>query len=70
VPLLCDNESAVKIATNLIQYLGTNHIDICHHFIRDHLNKGDIKIDGIGTNEQLLDIFTKALDETRFLQAY
>ena len=33
--LLCDNENAVKIATN--------------HFLRDHVNKGDIKIDGIGT---------------------
>jgi len=56
----------VKTATNPIQHSRRNHIDICHHFIRDHLNKGDIKIDDIGTNEQLLDIFTEALDETRF----
>jgi hypothetical protein len=30
------------------------------------LNKGDIKIDGIGTNDQLADIFTKPLDEIGF----
>ena len=30
------------------------------------MNKGDIKIDGIGTNDQLADIFTKPLDENRF----
>ena len=30
------------------------------------MNKGDIKIDGIGTDDQLADIFTKPLDESRF----
>jgi hypothetical protein len=28
VPLLCDNESAVKIANNPVQHLRTKHIDI------------------------------------------
>ena len=64
--LLCDNESAMKIATNPVQNSRTKHIDIRHHFLRDHVNKGDIKIDGIGTYDQLADIFTKSLDEFRF----
>ena len=64
--LLCDNESAVKIATNLVQHSRTKHIDICHHFLRDHMNNGDIKIDGIDTDGQLADIFTKPLDESHF----
>ena len=50
--LLCDNGSAVKIATNPVQHSRTKHIDIPHHFLRDHVNKGDIKIDGIGTDDQ------------------
>ena len=29
------------------------------------MNKGDIKMDGIGTEDQLVDIFTKPLDENR-----
>lgn len=62
VPLLCDNEIAVKIATNPVQHSWTKHIDIRHHFIRDHINKGDIKIDGIGTDDQLAYIFNKPLD--------
>ena len=45
--LLCDNEITVKIATNPVQHSRTKHIDIRHHFLRDHVNKGDIKIDGI-----------------------
>ena len=64
--LLCDNESAVKIASNPVQHSKTKHIDIRHHFLRDHVNKGDIKMDGIGTEDQLADIFTKPLDENLF----
>ena len=64
--LLCDNESAVKIASNPIQHSRTKHIDIRHYFLRDHVNKRDIKMDGIGTEDQLEDMFTKPLDENRF----
>ena len=64
--LLCDNESATKIASNPIQHSRTKHIDIRHYFLRDHVNKGDIKMDGSGTEDQLEDIFTKHLDENRF----
>ncbi|XP_022682218.1 uncharacterized protein LOC101773699 [Setaria italica] len=45
VPLPCDNESAVKIATNPVQHSRTKHIDIRHHFIRDHQAKVDITIE-------------------------
>jgi hypothetical protein len=31
VPLLCDNESVVKIANNLVQHSCTKHIGIHHH---------------------------------------
>jgi hypothetical protein len=66
VPLLCDNESAIKMTQNPVQHTRTKHIDVRHHFIRDHQQKGDISIQGIGTEDQLADIFTKPLDETRF----
>ena len=42
VPLLCDNESAVKLANNLVQHSHTKHVDIHHHFPRDHVVKNDI----------------------------
>ena len=47
VPLLCDNESAVKIANNTVQHSRTKHIDIRHHFLRDHVAKGDIILEGV-----------------------
>ena len=68
VPLLCDNESAIKIANNLVQHSRTKHIDIRYHFLRDHVQKGDIDITHVGTDMQLADIFIKPLDEARFCQ--
>jgi hypothetical protein len=44
VPLLCDNESVIKIAYNPCEYYRTKHIDIRHHLFRDHAIKGDIVI--------------------------
>jgi hypothetical protein len=66
VPLLCDNESAIKIAYNPVQHTRTKHIEIRHHFIRDHVARGDIELSYVCTKEQLADIFTKPLDEARF----
>jgi hypothetical protein len=66
VPLLCDNESIIKIAYNPYEHYRIKHIDIRHHFLRDHVIKGDIEIFHVRTNEQLTDIFIKSLDERRF----
>ncbi|WVZ88666.1 hypothetical protein U9M48_035158 [Paspalum notatum var. saurae] len=66
VLLLFDNEIVVKLANNPIQHSRTKHIDIRHHFIRDHVAKGDILLRNVGTMELLADIFTKPLDESTF----
>lgn len=41
-------------------------IDICHHYIKVHQAKGDIKVESVGTDDQLADMFTKPSDEARF----
>jgi hypothetical protein len=69
VSLLCDNESAIKLTNNPIQLARIKHIDVRHHFIRDHQQKGDICIESVGTEDQLTHIFTKPLDEKKVLQA-
>ena len=63
VPLVCDNESAINIVENPKDHTRTKHIDIRYHFLRDHVEKGDIDIPHVGTDMQLADIFTKPLDE-------
>ena len=66
VPLLCDNESAIRMADNPVEHSLTKHIAIRYHFLRDHQQKGDIEISYINTKDQLADIFTKPLDEQTF----
>jgi hypothetical protein len=66
IPLLCDNEGAIKLADNPVNHSRTKHVDIRHHFLRDHQAKGDIDVQHVRTEFQLADIFTKPLDESRF----
>jgi hypothetical protein len=66
IPLLSDNESAIKLANNPINHSRTKHIDIRHYFLRDHEAEGDIAIHHVSTEKQIADIFTKPLDGSRF----
>jgi hypothetical protein len=66
IPLLCDNESAIKLANNPVLHKRSKHIDIRHHFLRDHVEKKDIVFEGVRTEDQLVDIFTKPLDKSTF----
>jgi hypothetical protein len=61
VPLMCDNTSAISVAKNPIFHKMMRHVERRHHFLRDHLEKGDIEMRYIDTERQLADIFTKLL---------
>jgi hypothetical protein len=47
-------------------YGRVKHIKVRHHFLRDHVEKGDIEIKYNDTKRQLADIFSKPLDVTHF----
>jgi hypothetical protein len=70
ISLLCDNESVIKIAYNPFEHFIIKHIDIWHHFLREHVIKGDIIISHVGTNDQLADIFTKSLNEKQLRELW
>jgi hypothetical protein len=40
VSLLCDNESAIRMADKPVEHSRTNHIVIQYHFLRDHQQRG------------------------------
>ena len=61
-----DNESATEFANNPVQHSRTKHINIRHHFLRDHVAGNDISFCGVHSKDQLADIFTKPLDESIF----
>ena len=62
IKIKCDNTSAINLSKNLIQHSRTKHIDIRHHFLRDHIQNSDISLEFIDINNQLADIFTKPLN--------
>lgn len=66
ISIFCDNTSAINIAKNPVQHKRTKHIDIRHHFRRDNVEKGHISIMFYSTEEQIADIFTKALSKEHF----
>ncbi|TLX70168.1 DDE-type integrase/transposase/recombinase [Labilibacter sediminis] len=66
IPIYCDSTSAISICHNPVQHSKTKHIDLRYHFIKDHVQEGNIEIHFIPTAEQLADVFTKALHETTF----
>ncbi|KAG2404657.1 Retrovirus-related Pol polyprotein from transposon RE1 Retro element 1 [Vigna angularis] len=68
IPLKCDNTSVINLTKNPIMHSRTKHIEIRHHFLRDHIQKGDCQIEYIDTLHQLADIFTKALPKDRFYE--
>jgi hypothetical protein len=42
VPLICDNTSAISVAKNPVFHKKMRHIERRHHFLRDHVENGDI----------------------------
>jgi hypothetical protein len=49
VPLMCDNTSAISVPKNPVFHKKMRHIVKRHHFLSDHIEKGDIEIRYIDT---------------------
>jgi hypothetical protein len=64
--ITCDNISVISLSKKLIQYSRTKHIEVRHHFLRDHMLKYDIVLEFVSTEHQLADIFTKSLGKDHF----
>jgi hypothetical protein len=66
VPLMCDNTNVISVVKNSVFHKKMRHVERIHHFLRDHVEKGDIKMRYIDTERQLANIFTKSIDSSRF----
>ena len=66
IPILCDSKSAIAISANPVQHSKTKHIDIRYHFLKHHVEEGNVEMYFVTSEFQLADLFTKALDEKIF----
>ncbi|KAL6506198.1 hypothetical protein OROGR_024379 [Orobanche gracilis] len=65
-PIMCDSTSVIAITHNLVLHSRPKHIDMKHHFIRNHVENKDVRLEKVHTDIQLADIFTKPLGTARF----
>ena len=61
-----DNRSTIKIVENVTALRRTKYIDIRHHFLREHVENGLIKLVAVGTVDQRADILIKILGRELF----
>src|SRR5437667_7876310 len=66
--LFCDNQGAISLAKNPTHHAKTKHVDVQLHFIRDHVEKGTIKIEYCPTEDMLADIMTRGLAKDRHVR--
>jgi bifunctional DNase/RNase len=61
IPIYCDNTSAISISKNPVMHSKTKHIPIKYHFLREQVAEKKIRVEYVGTKEQVENIFTKPL---------
>ena len=61
-----DNKSCIKLSKNLVFHDRSKHIDIQYHHLRDCVLRIIMLFEYIPTEEQDVDIFTKALSRCKF----
>ncbi|GJR45032.1 hypothetical protein Tco_1313135 [Tanacetum coccineum] len=53
IPIMCDNKRAIDLSKNPVQHSRTKHIDIRHHFLRDNVQKGNISIEEVSSEDNI-----------------
>jgi hypothetical protein len=66
VTISCDNQGAIALAKDNKFHARTKHIDLRYHFIREAVEDGKIKVKYVPTEDNVSDIFTKALPRPKF----
>jgi hypothetical protein len=64
--IFCDNTNVIGISKNLVMNSEMKHILIKFQFLWEQVTKKNIKVDYVGTKEDIADIFTKPLSRDPF----
>nr|GEW50061.1 hypothetical protein [Tanacetum cinerariifolium] len=63
IPVLCNNKGVIDLSKNLVLY---SCIEIRHHFLRDNVQKGNISIEKVSSEDNIAAILTKPLKREPF----
>jgi hypothetical protein len=66
VVIYCDNISSILLANNSVYHVRTKHIEVHYHFIKEKVLAKEINLIHVSTEDQVVDIFTKALGIDKF----
>jgi len=61
VVIYCDNISSILLANNQVYHARTKHIEVHYHFIKKKILTKEIDLIHVSTENQVVNIFTKAL---------
>jgi hypothetical protein len=61
IVIYCDNINSILLANNPVYHVRTKHIEVHYHFIREKVLVKEIDLIHVSTEDQVADIFTKAL---------
>ena len=61
-----DNQGTIAMTRNPVGHKRTKHIDIRHHFVRESVQSGLIRVSYCASKDMLADVFTKAVPKPRF----
>ena len=61
IPIYYDNTSAINISKNPVMHSKMKRIPIKYHFIWEQVAETNIRVEYVGTKEQVANIFTKPL---------
>jgi hypothetical protein len=53
IPIYCDNTSTISISKNLVMHSKKKHIPIKYHFIWEQVAEKNIRVEYVGTKEQV-----------------
>ncbi|XP_031264308.1 secreted RxLR effector protein 161-like [Pistacia vera] len=61
-----DSQSAIHLSRNPVYHERTKHVDVRHHFVRDLIAKGEIKLLKVPTEDNPADMGTKVVTTAKF----
>ncbi|KAA0066627.1 Aspartyl-tRNA synthetase [Cucumis melo var. makuwa] len=68
VKIFCDNQSTIHLCKNLQHHSRTKHIDIKFHFIREQIEKQEVEVLKVYTNENAADMLPKVVVTPRIFE--